>query len=851
MKGAKIAALFVALCLSHAAWAQERQFDLTSMDAVHGIPEFARQAGIQIVAPADDLGGIKTPAIHGNLDVRVALRKLLVGTDLEIASDDGAVITLRRRAKATKQSGSLDSSTAQSRTAEGAGGPGVGDSSELANSRSLQEIVVTAQKKEERLQDVPVPVTVLDAQTLANNGENRLQDYFATVPGLNLNSFGNGNTNISIRGLSTGAATTPTVGVIIDDVPFGSTSGLANGSLLYPDVDPGDLARIEVLRGPQGTLYGADSIGGLINFVTVDPSPSDLSGRVQVLGDDVEHGAFGGGVRGSINVPLSQSIAVRASAFAREDPGYIDNIETGERNINRANVTGGRLSALWQLSDTASLKLGAMLQNTDGHGSGIGVFGNTLPAPIVLGTLQQTAMRGTLGYSNKLGVYTAKLKVKLGNLDFTSISGYGTYSHSDTGDVSSGFLAGFAQSTLGLPAGVSGVSGGNSPESRKFSQEFRLSSASDQRIEWLAGAFYTHEYSPFLQNYVATNPLTGSPVAQIGNFNFPTTLSEYALFGDLTVHFTGQFDIQVGARESWNRQVYNETDSGPYVAVYEAPYSSPLVYPTERTSANSFTYLVTPRFKISPDLMVYARLATGYRLGGPNYSAFLGNLPLRFNPDTTTNYELGAKGDFVDHILTVDASAYYIDWKDIQLNLVNPVTQFTYFGNGGTAKSQGLELSVETRPARGLTIAANASLNDAELTQNLPVSAAAIGSAGDRLPYSSRFSGNLSLNQDIGLANESTLFFGGSIAYVGAREGEFVSTSAPSGTLRFSLPAYAQVNLSAGARRNSWTANLFVNNVGDKRGVLQETAPWGAVGGGSSVIYIQPRTVGASIAKRF
>ena len=186
-------------------------------------------------------------------------------------------------------------------------------------------------------------LTALDAQTLVDNNQVRLQDYFATVPGLTLNAATNGNAgtqSFAIRGITTGASN-PTVGVTIDDVPYGSSTQLANGELFVPDIDPSDLSQVEVLRGPQGTLYGASSIGGLIKFVTAVPSTDQVSGRVQVMGDDVLDGGAGYAVRGDLNVPLSDTVAIRASGFARQDPGHIENVITRATERNEANVTGG------------------------------------------------------------------------------------------------------------------------------------------------------------------------------------------------------------------------------------------------------------------------------------------------------------------------------------------------------------------------------------------------------------------------------------------------------------------------------------------------------------------------------
>jgi outer membrane receptor protein involved in Fe transport len=240
--------------------------------------------------------------------------------------------------------------------------------------------------------------------------------------------------------------------------------------------------------------------------------------------------------------------------------------------------------------------------------------------------------------------------------------------------------------------------------------------------------------------------------------------------------------------------------------------------------------------------MVYARLASGYRAGGPNLTISPGTPP-QYSPDTTKNYEIGVKNELLDHTLSIDASLYYIDWNNIQLSLVNPQNGLGYNGNGSRAKSEGLELSVESKPLIGLTVGAWVAWGEAKLTQAFPSTSTAYGAVGDRLPYSSRFSGNVSLRQDFPLTNRVTGFVGGSVSYVGDREGEFTSSAT-----RQDLPSFTRTDLQAGVKYASWTANLFVNNVADRRGLL-------AGGLGSyppfAFSYIQPRIAGLSVVKTF
>jgi iron complex outermembrane recepter protein len=259
------------------------------------------------------------------------------------------------------------------------------------------------------------------------------------------------------------------------------------------------------------------------------------------------------------------------------------------------------------------------------------------------------------------------------------------------------------------------------------------------------------------------------------------------------------------------------------------------------TSDSAFTYLVTPQYKVSPDLMVYARFASGYRPGGPNTNVALFGISQQYGPDKTLNYELGVKGSVLDHKLSFDASAYYIDWKQIQIQLV--ADGQSYYANGSRAKSQGVELALESRPVTGLTLSGWVTWNDAVLTEPLPPSSTVLGSDGDRLPLSSRFSGNVSFEQSFPLVSQWLGYVGGTLSYVGERIGNFEPT-AP----RQVLPGYAKTDFRAGVRNDSWNVNLFADNVADRRGVLE--------GGLDNVntagyYYIQPRTIGLSLSKSF
>jgi iron complex outermembrane recepter protein len=703
-----------------------------------------------------------------------------------------------------------------------------------AENNPLQEIVVTAEKRDERLQDVPMAVTAISAEELISNNQLSIADYYSSVPGLTLGTSSFGAPSIIIRGIATGTGTlqNPTVGVTVDGVPYGSSTPLGGGSII-PDIDPSDLARLEVLRGPQGTLYGVGSMGGLLKFVTVDPSTDAVTGRVQADLNSVYNGdGLGYGVRAAVNVPVNEFLAVRVSGYTRLDPGYIDNVVSGAQGVNRSTDYGGRVSLLWRPSDTFSIKLSALSQDDRRDGPG-----GVIPA---LGDLKENYIPGIGGYDRRYQVFSANMDAKLGIFDLTSITGYSVNSLRDGEDLTSG-LGGLI-SQIFYPAvypNPTGVPFTEDNQTSKFSQEVRLNTNLGSYINLMVGGFYTHEYSPYTQSFYAANATTGIYEGPGVNFAWLDRYEEYAGFADLTVRFTDHFDIQLGGRESENHQIYTEVDTGPWTPVFDG-FPSPVNYGRDVTRENAFTYLVTPRYKLSEDLMAYARIASGYRPGGPNPLPSADHVLPNYSPDKTVNYEVGVKGDVLDHLLSFDTSVYYIDWNKIQLSALTPLDQ-TYYVNGSKAKSEGIEFSTQLRPTQGLVISTWVAWDEAQLTRDLPSNAAIYATAGDRLPYSSRFSGNVSVDESFALPGALTGMIGGAVSYVGDREGMFTSTAA---SPRAYLPSYAKTDLHAGVKYQAWTVNLFANNVTDRRGVLDTDQ--------SLLTYIiPPRVIGISVMRTF
>jgi len=793
------------------------QISLPAGDLADALDKLGDQSGVQIMCEPALAKGIKVSAVSGTLTVGAALQQLLVQTGLKADRVDEKTVALKR-AEANKepvkkeQNKSTLNRTPQESTGE------------------LEEIVVSARKKEERLQDVPLAVTSIDAQTLVDTHQLSIQDYYTRVPGLSLTTTGFGDARISIRGMMTSSGvSTPAVGVVVDDAPYGSSTASGAYFTGAPDIDPSDLARIEVLRGPQGTLYGASSIGGLIKFVTVDPSTAGFSGRIEIDGSGTQNGdGLGGAIRGAVNIPVTDSLAIRASAFARHDPGYLDVPLYNLQGVNKVDAYGGRFAALLKLGDSWSVKLSGLFQTIRSSGSNDGTL-----EPGINPLDQLLTVRGAGAYTKRNQSYVGTVTGFMGPVTLTSITSYNIAKSHSSFDTTNAFGT--------LPDTLYGVHGSaqydiGGPD--KFTQEVRLLGSFLEHFDWLAGLYYTHEDDSKDEsvNY-AEDPPTGAVAGFLLGDAFPTIFAERAAYADLTVHFTPQFDVQLGGRKSGNQQSYEEIFTGP---VFSA--TQPLVHTTD----NSFTYLVTPRYRWSDDLMAYARVASGYRPGGPNYTCTLFPAPCAYKADTSVNYELGLKVSSPDRRVYFEASVYYINWNDIQISLTNPIS--SYFANAGKAKSQGVELSGQWRAAEGLTLAAWVSWNDAVLKEDFPANSGAVGVSGDRLPYAARFSGNISIEESMPVGQGLTATFGAVGSYIGSRATDFALTGgAPREP---DLPGYTKLDLHADLRWGLWTAGLFADNLTDQRGVLYVYNRRYTTPNTEGAMFIRPRTLGLSLTRK-
>ena len=705
----------------------------------------------------------------------------------------------------------------------------------------LGTIIVTANKRSERLQDVPMAVSVLDNARLERQNAVSFTDYATQVPGLNLISSGEGWTQLVLRGVTSGSRQpNATVGTYIDDTPYGSSTIYAAGSMLTPDIDPSDLQRIEVLRGPQGTLYGSNTLGGLVKFVTTPPDTTQASARIGFNTSSIKGGGSGYGAHATVNLPLvANKLGLRVSVYDRNDPGYIRNITTGQSEIDKAKVSGARAQLLWTPSDKVSVRFSALAQNLNSDGlanQGIEVDPATLRP--IYGWREQARAAGTGLFKIKYRLYDLSVNADFGWAKLISTTSFSTLGFKENTDITS--LYGPVLNPLfGLTNG--GYSELQPIALNKITQELRLQSPADQTWEWRAGVFFTHEHSSDKQDILSFDASTGAPIAlpPLGSVVLgPALFREWAGYGDLTWHATSKLSILVGARYSNDSTSYTQTTQGLLTGATDF---------TTHGHDHPITYLFNPSYKFSDDVMAYVRVASGFRPGGPNVGVPPGlGAPLTFGPDKLVNYELGLKSLLLDKRMSIEADVFYINWSKVQLTTT--ADGFSFLGNGGRATSKGAEISWRYTPLSGLTVWANSTYTNARLAADTPAGSI-YGLKGDRLPYVPMWSANLGADYNFPLGGSDwSGFVGGNFSYVGARESDFNPVPAP----RSHLPGYNDLDLHLGVNYANWTVEVYAKNLANRRGISSmwpETID--PVASPFQASYQTPRTIGMSASVDF
>ncbi len=719
--------------------------------------------------------------------------------------------------------------------------------------QTLDKVIVTAQKREQAAIDVPASVTAVNASRLANAGLSKLEDYVAQIPGMSISSNGT-SMQVTLRGISTGLSqSSPTTSIYVDDAPIGSVNAYTTGAALVPDIDPADLRRIEVLKGPQGTLFGAGAMGGMLRYVTVAPSFEKVSGSLTLGVDTVSHGDMGNLERFSVNMPFDDhKMALRFSAFNRKEGGYIDNSAPGgQANFNDVKTRGGQLAYAWQISPDWRLNAMGMTQKTDANGfNGVDVQPVSLTpsgAPwstsnVVPAYGKRDFNLGNVAIHGQVGDVTLVSSTTLQNMDSEAVQ---------DGSLSFGTLLAVVTTQLGAPQ-LRNVQTDQLTHTHRFSQELRAeSSALDGRLNWQTGIYYTQEDDAnFIPGFPTFDPATGAvlPVYVPGTTvpypdgmakaHINTTYKETSLFANATYSLTPKLDVQVGLRWGQDRQHYDQLYTG-------------LLFPTgvavtQDAKHSKATYLLTASYKASATDAFYARLANGYRPGGPSAATPDTGFSPIVGPDSLTSAEVGWKSVFMQGKASFEVAAFHTDWKDIQIQTKKNASNF--FVNGGKAVSQGLEATLALYPVQGLSVRGSFGYTDAHLTSdttNVLVGTVPLGKDGDRLPFVPKISASLASDYRWGIGNGWSATVGGSVSRIGERISDY------SANPQVKLPAYTTVDLNTALDNANWRVSLYVKNLTNSDGVMYlgsrgilPTQPWSAG-------LIRPRTLGAQVSYLF
>ncbi len=714
-----------------------------------------------------------------------------------------------------------------------------------ATPTGLEDIVVTAQKRSENLASVPGSVTAISSKRLEALHATSLEDYAAYIPGLQVDSFGTaGQTQITLRGIAP-IGSSSEVGTYIDDAPLGSSSLYDFGSMFQLDLLPYDLKDVEVLRGPQGTLYGASTMGGLLKYSLQSPDTNTFHAAIgsDVLG--VENGGgVGGGLRGMVNYPLlTDKLGLRASFFYEDTPGYIDDRASHQNANNDTVQEGGRLALLWTPSSDLKVQLDGFFQRISAANDAVVALSPT-GGPL-LGDLTNN-LPLSQAFTQDVALMKANVTYTLPFATLTSVSSYSVQRNLQLQDLTPVFKTFFSALT-----GQPGVAPQKDlSQLHKVTEEVRLASLAGTRLEWLVGTFFTREdvsnkqfngaYGPGYVPLDAINPAVGAALNPLLVATLPSHYQEEAVFGDATLHIVGGWSIGGGLRFSHNDQDSTQIARGFLVGT---PFNI-----SSSAAENVLTYSANTKYQFNRDTEIYARVASGFQPGGPNIA--LPGIPPTVAPSTLTSYEIGYKSRLFDRRLSLDLSAFHIDWDQIQTNALNP-QGLTYLANGGTAVSQGGEASAQFRALDDLTFGGTFSYTDSYFSKPVP----GLGlTGGERLPFVPLF--NTSFNADY----QHDLFDGwhgdlnGGLRFEGSRSNYYFGTpSRPA--LAIHENAFAALDLNARMTRGGWSIGLFVKNLTDRRAYLTEVPLPNALAPpllsqiGATVL--QPRTIGLTIDRRF
>ena len=684
------------------------------------------------------------------------------------------------------------------------------------------QIIVTATRRQERLQDVPISVTAFQQEAMSEKGQVGYEDLARETPGVVMNKPTANFNNFTARGIATngyGANLASNVAIYIDELPIS-----ANGNSTILDPTLFDVERVEFLRGPQGTLFGANSLAGAMRIITKAPNPDRFEAAALVDFGLTDGDAFRQRYNGMVNIPLIDGkLAFRGVGYYRHEEGWVDNIGTGVNNANTLKAYGGRASILAEPVDGLSIRATLLHENSKPEDSGLI---NPLRGDYV--RLSDRPDR----FWAKLTSANLTVNADLGFADLTSSSTYATFDQTFIIDLAGTFAQAF-------PFALDAYAYDDI-----FVQETRLASQNDGPLEWLVGGFFYDKRRDVDYNYrsrsdfLEARGLTGLPSEVYNQFGVHINQSELAGFGELTYRISDRFWVTGGARYTSNK-TQGFTEPGGYNSNYllagilglsNIPLTvTPIAPVTGRElSDGKLSYKGSVSFKPVPSTTLYATISTGFRSPVVNASAGRVSIvnpndiviPAGAESDDLTNYEIGAKGSWLGGKLSAAIAAYYIDWKNIQVQVNRTSDQLQFATNIGAAVSKGIEFELALRPVAGLSLMANGSINDSKITE-LTAQEAAISGAVDGLQLSGpKFQGSATARYDFPIGASSNAFVSGTVQHVGKFPGLFPNLPGNPGvqnpTFDFT-ETYDVVNLLAGVEFGAAKVTAYVENLLDSK----------------------------------
>ena len=709
--------------------------------------------------------------------------------------------------------------------AEGADAP-VGEPTAFEEPLFADTIIVTAAKREQSILDVPVSITTLSGEALNRVGAVGYDDYLALVPGAVFNESGAGNNLVTIRGVQTAQFSSNQQGtteVFFDDVPsLNRYYARFNTDLRLVDVE-----RVEVLRGPQGTLYGSGAMGGAIKIINNKPDLSAPSGSLNVGTALTDGGDESYHFEGVANIPVVEDVfGVRAVAYSIRDGGFVDNIRSGEENVDDVVSIGGRLTAAFDPVGPFSAQAMVIYQDDE-----------TGAAPITLldDPSGRTDIIDSVGpersFDGETTVFNIVAGYEFGFADFLSSTSYLDRSSFIDRDWNR-----YWQARLAFDGAVEDTV---TSDTQTFSQEVRLASKGDQRFDWLIGAFYLDQdvEVTFLRTQEGSTDALGAPNDVLSDLFIAPTTQELAVFGEVSYDLTDALTLTAGARWFENKADFESTRGGLLSGSPTPP----------RTSSES---AVTPKlallYRVTDDVSFYAQAAQGYRTGQNNFariddpdSDFIP--PTFYDSDSLWNYEAGIRGFFFDGKLQASLAGFFIDWEDIQLTVRGPTGTFT--DNAGDAVSQGFEAEFQGNPTPWLSFGSAIAYTDAELES---VDEGVTVRTG-RLPGSSEWA----TSSFVEFRSDSTLldapgYFRVFHRYVGEQE----ATIGQGGfdAVGLTSDSFNEIDLRAGLLFDNIEVSIFADNITNEDASL---APRRIPDTPDATTRLRPRTVGLNVRANF